>query len=58
MLELHTKKIVGYNFDFKMTTELVLEAMKNALHAHNPTPWLIVHADLGTQYKSEASQEN
>ena len=57
LLELHFNKIVGYKFGRKMTVELVLEAMENAVQAQNPAPGLIVHTDLGTQYTSEVFQE-
>lgn len=57
VLDLHSKKIVGYKFGRKMTVELVLEAMENAVQAQNPAPGLIVHTDLGTQYTSEDFQE-
>lgn len=57
VLDLHTKKVVGYKFSRTMTTELVLEALENAVNAQKPGPGLIVHTDLGTQYTSEAFQE-
>ena len=57
VLDLHTKKIVGYKFGRKMTVELVLEAMENAVQDQNPAPGLIVHTDLGTQYTSEDFQK-
>ena len=52
VFDLHTKKIVGYKFGRKMTVDLVLDALDNAVHAQNPAPGLIVHTDLGTQYTS------
>lgn len=57
VLDLHTKKIIGYKFSRKMTVDIVLEAMENAIQAQNPGPGVIVHTDLGTQYTSEAFQE-
>lgn len=57
VLDLHTKKVVGYKFSRTMTTEIVLEALKNAINDQQPDPGLIVHTDLGTQYTSEAFQE-
>lgn len=57
VLDLHTKKIIGYKFARKMTVDIVLEAMENAVQAQNPGPGVIVHTDLGTQYTSEAFQE-
>ena len=57
VLDLHTKKIVGYKFGRKMTVNIVLEAMENAVQAQNSGPGVIVHTDLSTQYTSEAFQE-
>lgn len=57
VLDLHTKKVIGHKFSRKMTTEIVLQALENAVQAQQPGPGLIVHTDLGTQYTSEAFQE-
>ncbi|WP_427136950.1 IS3 family transposase [Psychrobacillus psychrodurans] len=57
VLDLHSKKIVGYKFSHTMTTEIVLYALKSAVDSQNPSPGLIIHTDLGTQYTSEAFQE-
>ena len=57
VLDLHTKKVVGYKFSRTMTTEIVLEALQNAIQDQKPDPGLIVHTDLGTQYTSEAFQK-
>lgn len=54
ILDLHSKKIVGYSFSRSMTVELVLQALHNAVSAQNPETNLIIHTDLGTQYTSEA----
>lgn len=57
VLDLHTKKVVGYKFSRTMTTEIVLDALENAVQSQNPGPGLIIHTDLGTQYTSEVFQE-
>lgn len=54
VLDLHSKKIVGYSFSRSMTTELVLQALHNAVSTQDPESGLILHTDLGTQYTSEA----
>ncbi len=36
VLDLHTKKIVGYSFSTSMTTELVLQALANAIDVQQP----------------------
>src|SRR5699024_11167313 len=53
VLDLHTKKIVGYSFSKSMTTELVLQALTNAIDVQQPKEGLIFHTDLGSQYTSE-----
>lgn len=53
VLDLHTKKIVGYSFSKSMTTELVLQALANAIGVQQPEEGLILHTDLGSQYTSE-----
>lgn len=53
VLDLHTKKIVGYSFSKSMTTELVLQALTNAIDVQKPGEGLILHTDLGSQYTSE-----
>ncbi|GEN29818.1 transposase InsO family protein [Cerasibacillus quisquiliarum] len=52
VMDLHTKKIVGYSFSRKMTTELIIKALENAYHTQKPDEGLIFHSDLGTQYTS------
>ena len=53
VLDLHTKKIIGYSFSKSMTTELVLQALTNAIDVQQPDDGLILHTDLGSQYTSE-----
>ncbi len=57
VLDLHSKKIVGYKFDRQMTVKLVMEALENAIQNQCPQKGLIFHTDLGTQYTSEAFQK-
>ena len=54
VMDLHTKKIIGYSFGRTMTTELIIKALNNAHEAQKPGKDLIFHSDLGTQYTSEA----
>ncbi|MCT9853055.1 IS3 family transposase, partial [Priestia megaterium] len=52
VLDLHSKKIVGYSFSRSMTSELVIEALRNAYTAQKPGKDLLLHTDLGSQYTS------
>ena len=54
VLDLHSKKIIGYAFGKRMTNTLVIKALKNAYYSQNPdeNKSLIFHTDLGSQYTS------
>lgn len=53
VLDLHSKKIVGYSFSRTMTTDLVIKALDHAYVTQQPEKGLIIHTDLGSQYTSE-----
>jgi putative transposase len=53
VLDLHSKKIVGYSFSRTMTADLVIKALDNAYSTQNSDDRLILHTDLGSQYTSE-----
>src|SRR5699024_9422063 len=53
VMDLHSKKIVGYSFSRAMTTDLVEKALDNAFYTQQPPEGLILHTDLGSQYTSE-----
>jgi transposase InsO family protein len=53
VLDLYTRKIVGWKLSDRMTTELVLEALNNAYAAQKPKKKLIHHSDRGSQYSSD-----
>jgi putative transposase len=57
VMDLHTKKIVGYSFSKNMTTEIVVKALDNAYNVQRPSAGLILHTDLGTQYTSQEFQQ-
>jgi len=57
VMDLHTKKIVGYSFSKTMTTELIIHALENAYQTQKPDKGLIFHSDLGTQYTSDTFAE-
>lgn len=57
VMDLHSKKIVGYSFARAMTTDLVERALENAYITQQPKKGLILHTDLGSQYTSDAFTE-
>jgi transposase InsO family protein len=56
ILDLFSRKIVGWAMKATMTTTLVLEALDMALRQRKPTVKLLHHSDRGSQYASLAYQ--
>jgi putative transposase len=52
ILDLYTKQIVGWKLSDRMTTDLVMDALKQAYAAKKPGKDLIHHSDRGSQYAS------
>mgnify|MGYP000938511278 FL=1 len=52
ILDLHTKKIIGYSFSKYMDIDIVLKALDNAVSTQKPSKGLIIHSDRGSQYTS------
>jgi putative transposase len=52
VLDLFTRKIVGWAIDATMTRELVLDALRMAVATRQPASGLIFHSDRGCQYAS------
>jgi len=53
VLDLYTRKIVGWKLADRMTTDLVLDALDQAYASQKPKKGLIHHSDRGSQYASE-----
>lgn len=56
-LDLFTRKIVGYAMADHMRSELVLNALNQALLKQKPEKGLTAHSDRGSQYASEIVRE-
>jgi transposase InsO family protein len=54
VLDLATRKVVGWAMRDHMRTELVLGALMMAAQRQRPGPGLIHHSDRGSQYAAEA----
>lgn len=52
LLDLYSRRVVGWSFADHMRTELPLTALRRALDARQPGPGLIHHTDRGSQYAS------
>lgn len=53
VLDLYSRKIVGWAMAPGMSAGLVCAALKMAITLRNPKPGLIVHTDRGSQYASQ-----
>lgn len=54
VIDLYSRKIVGWSMDDNMGTALVNNALKMALHTRKPPSNLIWHTDRGSQYASDS----
>ncbi|MEK4136508.1 MULTISPECIES: IS3 family transposase [Kurthia] len=57
IMELFSRRIIGWAMDARMTKELVILALKRAIRAQSPTSGLIHHSDRGSQYASKEYQQ-
>jgi transposase InsO family protein len=57
VLDLYSRKIVGWAMAPNMPAELVCTALQMAIALRQPKPGLIVHTDRGSQYASQAHRD-
>ena len=53
VIDLASRRVVGWSMADHMRTELVSDALRMAVAARHPAPGLIFHSDRGTQYTSK-----
>lgn len=56
MMDLCSRRIVGWSMDSRMQTSLVADALGMALMRHRPPAGLMHHSDRGSQYASAEYQ--
>jgi putative transposase len=56
VLDLFNREVVGWSIKPRMTTDIVVDALKMAWFRRRPAPGLIHHSDRGSQYASGAFQ--
>jgi len=56
VMDLFSRKIVGWAMDERMTTDLVTRALQMAYRQRQPAPGLLHHSDRGSQYASHDYQ--
>ena len=57
VVDLNSRKIVGYSLSHRMTADLVCTALQVAIHTRQPPEGLIMHTDRGSQYCSVQYQD-
>ncbi|MBL4885365.1 MAG: IS3 family transposase [Planctomycetaceae bacterium] len=57
VVDLFTRKVVGWSLHNSMTTDLVEEALLNAIRLERPACGLMIHSDRGSQYASARYQQ-
>jgi transposase InsO family protein len=53
VMDLYSRKIVGWSMSAQITADLVENALRMALYERQPDPGLLHHSDRGVQYASE-----
>lgn len=56
VIDLKTRRLVGYCFSNRMSADIVIKALEMAYKAEKPTAGCIFHSDQGSQYCSHAFQ--
>jgi transposase InsO family protein len=54
ILDLYSRKVVGWAISLRIDTELCLTALDDAIKKRSPAPGLIHHSDRGVQYACDA----
>lgn len=53
VMDLYSRKIVGWSLDSSMTEQLITEALQMAFKRRDIRPGLIIHSDRGVQYRAQ-----
>jgi transposase InsO family protein len=53
VIDLYSRRIIGWNMDKHMTTALATRALTMAINLRSPAPGLVHHSDRGVQYASK-----
>jgi len=57
IMDLFSRKIVGWSFDSHMREELILDALNMAVALRQPQNSLLIHSDRGVQYRGNEYQQ-
>lgn len=53
VMDLYSRRIIGWHIDKRMTTDLVSKALMKAYNLRQPARGLVFHSDRGSQYTSK-----
>lgn len=56
VMDLHSRRIIGWALSKLMTVDLTMRAMQMAINLREPKAGLIFHSDRGSQYTSKRYQ--
>ncbi len=56
VMDLYSRKIVGFHMDSRMTKELVIQSLDQAYRVQRPGKGVLHHSDQGSQYASHEYQ--
>lgn len=54
VMDLYSRRIVGWHIDKRMTTDLIGKALIRAMNLRQPNKGLVFHSDRGSQYTSKS----
>ena len=54
VMDLYSRRIVGWHISKRMTTDLISKAMQSAINLRRPPRGCVFHSDRGSQYTSKA----
>ena len=57
VMDLYSRRIVGWHIDKRMTTDLISKAMTKAVSLRQPKAGLVFHSDRGSQYTSKSHRD-
>lgn len=57
VIDLHSRRVVGWAFSSSLDTRIVIQALDMALRQRQPPQGLIFHSDRGCQYTSQAFRD-
>jgi putative transposase len=57
VMDLHSRRIVGWAMSKSMTVDLTIRAFQMAVKLRQPTSDLLLHSDRGSQYTSDRGSQ-